>query len=60
MQKNSCSEVFCRKGVLKNFAKFTEKQLCACLFQLTTLLKMRVRHRCFPVIFSKFLRAPIL
>ena len=25
---NSCPEMFCKKGVLKNFAKFTGKQLC--------------------------------
>ena len=25
-------EVFCKKGVLKNFAKFTEKHLCQSLF----------------------------
>ena len=28
----SCGEdVFCKKGVLKDFAKFMEKQLCWCL-----------------------------
>ena len=25
-------EVFCEKGVLRNFAKFTEKHLCQSLF----------------------------
>ena len=25
-------EVFCEKGVLENFAKFTEKRLCQILF----------------------------
>ena len=25
---SSCLEVFCKKGVPRNFAKFTEKQLC--------------------------------
>ena len=25
---SSCSEVFCKKGVLRNFAKFTRKYLC--------------------------------
>ena len=25
-------EVFCEKGVLRNFTKFTEKQLCQSLF----------------------------
>ena len=30
--KNSCLEVFCNKGVLKNFAKLTRKHLCWSLF----------------------------
>ena len=32
MFKNSRPEVFCKKGVLRNFAKFTGKQLCQSLF----------------------------
>ena len=32
------SEVFCKKGVLKNFAKFTGKQLCQSLFSNKDLL----------------------
>ena len=28
MFRSSCLEVFCEKGVLRNFAKFTEKHLC--------------------------------
>ena len=30
--RNSDPEVFCEKGVLRNFAKFTGKQLCQSLF----------------------------
>ena len=30
--RSSRSEVFCKKGVLRNFAKFTEKHLCQSLF----------------------------
>ena len=30
--RSSRLEVFCRKGVLRNFAKFTEKHLCQSLF----------------------------
>ena len=30
--ENSCPEVFCRKGVLRNFAKFTGKRPCQGLF----------------------------
>ena len=57
--------MFCRKGVLRNFAKFTRKHLCQSLFlnkvvclRPATLLKKRLWHRCFPVNFTKFLRTP--
>ena len=30
--RSSRTEVFCKKGVLRNFAKFTGKHLCQCLF----------------------------
>ena len=46
-----------RKGVLRNFTKFTGKHLCQSLMP-ATLLKKRLRHRCFPVNFVKFLRTP--
>ena len=56
-----------RKGVLRNFAKFTGKRLCQSLFfhkvaglRTATLLKKRLWHRCFPVNFAKFLRTPFL
>ena len=54
--------VFCKKGVLKNFIKFTGKHLCQSLFfkkvagRPATLLKNRLWHRCFSVNFVKFLR----
>ena len=63
--RSSCQEVFCKKGVLKNFAKFMGKQLCRCLFfnklagmKPTTLLKKRLWHMCFPLNLAKFLRTP--
>ena len=47
-----------KKGVLKNFTKFTGKHLCQSLFfnkvpglRPATLLKKRLCHRCFPVNF---------
>ena len=40
-----------RKGVLRNFAKFTGKCLCQSL-------KKRLWHRCFAVNFAKFLGTP--
>ena len=56
-----------RKGVLRNFAKFTGKHLCQSLLfskvaglRPATLLKKRLWHRCFPVNFVKFLRTSFL
>ena len=53
-------EVFYKKEVLKHFAKFTRKHLCRSLFFIkvtgVSLLKKRLRHRCFPATFLKFLR----
>ena len=52
-----------KKGVLRNFTKFTGKHLCQSLFfnkvaslRPATLFKKRLWHRCFPVDFVKFLR----
>ena len=53
-----------KKGILRNFAKFTGKHLCQSLFLNKvavlgpeTLFKKRLWHRCcFPVNFVKFLR----
>ena len=64
--RSSRPEVFCRKGVLRNFAKFTGKHLSQSLFfnkvvaglRPATLLKERLWHRCFPVNFAKFPRTP--
>ena len=50
--KSSRPEVFYKKDVLRNFAKFTSSLWPAILF------KKRLWHRCFPVNFVKFLRAP--
>ena len=67
MYRSSRPEVFCKKGVLRNFAKFTGKHLCQSLFfnkvaglRPATLLKKRLWHRCFPVNFTKFLRTPFI
>ena len=61
--RSSRPEVFCKKGVLKSFAKFTEKLLCKSLFLNkvadqwpATLFKKGLWNRCFPVDFAKFLR----
>ena len=59
----SRSEVFFKKIVLKNFAKFTRKHFCQSLFfnkdaalRPVTLLKERLWYRRFSVNFVKFLR----
>ena len=61
--RSSRPEVFCKKGALKNFAKFTAKRLCQSLFfnevaglRPATLLKKRLWYRCFTVNFAEFLR----
>ena len=53
------------KSVRRNFAKFTGKPLRQSLFlnkvagmRPATLFKKRLRHKCFPVNFPKFLRTP--
>ena len=63
--RSSRPEVFCKKGVLRNLAKFTGKHLCQSLFfkkvaglRPETLLKKRLWHGCFPVNFVELLRTP--
>ena len=46
-----------KKGVLRNFAKFTGKYLCQSLFFNKVA---GLRYGCFPVNFAKFLRPPLL
>ena len=67
LYRSSRPDVFCEKGVLKNFAKFTGIHLCQRLFfnkvaglRPGTLLKKRLWHRWFPVNFAKILRTPFL
>ena len=57
--------MFCKKSVLENQVKFTEKHLCQSLFfnnvaclKPAYLLKKRLWHRYFPMNFAKFLRTP--
>ena len=55
-----------KRGVLRNFTKFTGKYLCQSArvpfsrAQACNLLKKRLWHRCFPVNFEKFLRTSFL
>ena len=56
--RSSRPELFCKKGVLKHFAKFTGKHLCQSLF-FNKVAGLAV-GRCFPVSFAQFLRTPFL
>ena len=66
LMRSSRPEISSKKGVLRNFVKFSRKQLCQSLFfnkvagRSATLLKKRLWRRCFPVNFTKFLRTPFL
>ena len=63
--RGSQQRCFVRKGVLRNFAKFTGKQLCQVFFynkvtdqDPVTLLEKRLWRWCFPMNFAKFPRTP--
>ena len=65
--RSSYPEVFCKKGVLRNSEKSTEKDLCQSLFlnkvtgfRPANLFKKRLLHTCFPVNFTIFLRTPFV
>ena len=65
--RSSRPDVFCKKGVLRNFAKFTGQHLCQSLYfnkvaglRAATLLKQRLWHTYFPVNIAIFVRTPIL
>ena len=56
-----------KKGVLRNFAKFTANNLCQSLFfnkvagpRLATLFKKKLWHGCFPMNFAKFISTHFL
>ena len=59
--------MLCKKGALRNLAKFAGKHLYQSIFfnkaaslMPAAVLKKRLWHRCFPVNFAKFLRIPFL
>ena len=65
ISRESRPEMCCKKGVFKNFVKFTGTHLRRGLFlnkvaglRPATLLKKRLWHKCFLVNFTKFLRTP--
>ena len=65
--RSSRPDVFCKRGLLRNFAKFKGKHLCQSIFfnkvtdQSLFLIKLHVSglrklwHRCFLLNFAKFL-----
>ena len=57
--KKQLQEVFCKKRCSQKFRKIHGKAPVPEPLS-TTLLKKRLWHRCFPVNFEKFLRAPYL
>ena len=58
--RNRASHQRCsiKKGALRNFTEFTEKNQCQSHF--FNKVKTRLWYRCFPVNFGKFLRTPFL
>ena len=63
--RSSRLDVFCKKGVLRNFTKFTGKHLYESPFFSGSLsfcifIKKESLAQVFPVNFAKFLRAPFL
>ena len=57
--RSSRPGMFCKKGALRNFAKFTGKHLCQSLF-LNKVEKRDSGVFLFPANFAKFLRTPFL
>ena len=59
--RSSRPDVFCKKGVIPNFAKFAGKHPCqVSLLTKSFFKKKRLWHRCFPVNFAKFVKTPFL
>ena len=55
LRQNQPPKCSVRKGVFRNFSKFTGKHMCQSLI----FIKLQVSgHRCFPVNFAKSLRTP--
>ena len=50
--------MFCKTNVLRNFVKFTEKQLSQSLFFIKVDRHNVNRHMYFPENFAKFLKTP--
>ena len=62
--RSSRLQMFFKIGVLKSFANFTGKHLCWRIFfkktfrhKVCNFIKKKLQHGCFPVRFTKFLKA---
>ena len=53
------ADVFCKKGVLKNLAKFTGKLLSRAFSLIKLQLIKQFWRRCFPMNIAKLLRTPL-
>ena len=66
ISRGSCPEVFCKKGVLRNFAKFTSQEnTCARVsflinLQADFIKKQTLTQVFFPLNLVKFLRTPFI
>ena len=56
--KSSRGQVFCKKGVLKNFSKFTRKHLCRSLFY--NKVEINTSGACFCKLYSLPRKAQVL
>ena len=59
--RSSRPDVFCKKVIVKNFAKVTGKHLCRSLFLnevACNFIKKDTKAQVFPVNFARFLRTP--
>ena len=63
MTRNSRRELLCKKGVLRNFGKFTGRHLCQSLVfkaEACNFIKTETLAQVLTVNFAKILRAPFL
>ena len=64
--RNNRSQLFFKIGVLKKISNFTGKHLCWSLFdnvagpQASNFIRKSLKHRCFHLKVSKFLKTPFL
>ena len=62
LERGSCSHMFFKIDVFRNFVKFTWKHQCwsPSLIKFLNFIKKSLKQRCFPVNITTFLRATFL